>query len=376
MEVREEARRVLSTLRVRELRRRLRDIGVDSTGCVEKGELVSLLLAHDPGAGGAEMAKPSRQTRKKQRKEARRTKARRAAAAAVNLAEDDEELAFQRALAMSMRDAPPPLPASEIDLVDLTALSDGDGDDGDGDDGDDGDDLELAMAASFGMSLTGYRQQMAQMAEFQGKQDARDAERIQALDGLTPELRSAAEAEYAVDLARQKECGGSKPSWDWAVGLARDKERVLQSARGDDDDAGARAVIGAAAEACSASSADSASASASASAYASTSAAPQTVATTTRAEPPPLRAEPPADAAGVRMLRLRLPSGRMVKRRFLATATVREIVDVARALSETGCDDDVQIATNFPRAVLSDAEKTLAELGIESRTALTVELVG
>ena len=296
MEVRAEARRVLSTLRVRELRRRLRDIGVDSTGCVEKGELVSLLLAHDPGAGGAEMAKPSRQTRKKQRKEARRTKARRAAAAAVNLAEDDEELAFQRALAMSMRDAPPPLPASEIDLVDLTALSDGDDDDGDGDDGDD---LELAMAASFGMSLTGYRQQMAQMAEFQGKQDARDAERIQALDGLTPELRSAAEAEYAVDLARQKECGGSKPSWDWAVGLARDKERVLQSARGDDDDAGARAVIGAAAEACSASSADSTSASAFASAYASTSAAPQTVATTTRAEPLPLRAEVHMEHMGV-----------------------------------------------------------------------------
>jgi len=354
----------VSRLRVRELKRRLRSLGVDDSGCVEKHELVRLLLMYDPsGAVGAAAELPSasrRQSRKKQKKESRREAARQKAAAAIDLTGDDEELALQRALAMSMRDVAAPSPASGRgagDLVDLTALSDSDV----CDEATEEDDLTIAMAASFGMSVEGFKQQRAEMSQYQSQQDARDGARLQALEGLSPELQVAATSEYDLEVAKQKVHGGSLPKWEWAVGLAKDKQRALEQ--------------------CAAS--DAAGAVARTPAHAVPLLAASAAATAVPPAPSVLPAEPPVGAGAAITLRLRLLSGRQVRRRFFSDAKVRDVVAIACVLC--GADGggggsmpraaSLRLTTNFPRTVLVDVDKTLAELGIASRTALTVEQV-
>ena len=370
----------VSRLRVRELKRRLRSLGVDDSGCVEKHELVRLLLMYDPsGAVGAAAELPSasrRQSRKKQKKESRREAARQKAAAAIDLTGDDEELALQRALAMSMRDVAAPSPASGRgagDLVDLTALSDSDV----CDEATEEDDLTIAMAASFGMSVEGFKQQRAEMSQYQSQQDARDGARLQALEGLSPELQVAATSEYDLEVAKQKVHGGSLPKWEWAVGLAKDKQRALEQCAASD---AAGAVARTPGRKAAAAAAPPAAAEA---AHAVPLLAASAAATAVPPAPSVLPAEPPVGAGAAITLRLRLLSGRQVRRRFFSDAKVRDVVAIACVLC--GADGggggsmpraaSLRLTTNFPRTVLVDVDKTLAELGIASRTALTVEQV-
>ena len=365
----------VSRLRVRELKRRLRSLGVDDSGCVEKHELVRLLLMYDPsGAVGAAAELPSasrRQSRKKQKKESRREAARQKAAAAIDLTGDDEELALQRALAMSMRDVAAPSPASGRgagDLVDLTALSDSDV----CDEATEEDDLTIAMAASFGMSVEGFKQQRAEMSQYQSQQDARDGARLQALEGLSPELQVAATSEYDLEVAKQKVHGGSLPKWEWAVGLAKDKQRALEQCAASDAAGAVARTPGRKAAAVPL-----------LAAHAVPLLAASAAATAVPPAPSVLPAEPPVGAGAAITLRLRLLSGRQVRRRFFSDAKVRDVVAIACVLC--GADGggggsmpraaSLRLTTNFPRTVLVDVDKTLAELGIASRTALTVEQV-
>jgi hypothetical protein len=353
----------------------LRSLGVDDSGCVEKHELVRLLLMYDPsGAVGAAAELPSasrRQSRKKQKKESRREAARQKAAAAIDLTGDDEELALQRALAMSMRDVAAPSPASGRgagDLVDLTALSDSDV----CDEATEEDDLTIAMAASFGMSVEGFKQQRAEMSQYQSQQDARDGARLQALEGLSPELQVAATSEYDLEVAKQKVHGGSLPKWEWAVGLAKDKQRALEQCAASDAAGAVARTPGRKAAAVPL-----------LAAHAVPLLAASAAATAVPPAPSVLPAEPPVGAGAAITLRLRLLSGRQVRRRFFSDAKVRDVVAIACVLC--GADGggggsmpraaSLRLTTNFPRTVLVDVDKTLAELGIASRTALTVEQV-
>ena len=82
--------------------------------------------------------------------------------------------------------------------------------------------------------------------------------------------------------------------------------------------------------------------------------APQPSAPPVAAAPP----EPPADAAGVVQLALRLPTGTRLQRRFLASHTVGEVA--AFVAAEGGVDmSSHALATSFPRRQLVDTIATL-----------------
>lgn len=74
---------------------------------------------------------------------------------------------------------------------------------------------------------------------------------------------------------------------------------------------------------------------------------------------------------GVAALAIRMPDGQRVTRRFLETHKFKVVQDY---LMTQGVDvSQHTVATTFPRAVISEGEKTLGELGLAPQMTLIVE---
>ena len=60
-------------------------------------------------------------------------------------------------------------------------------------------------------------------------------------------------------------------------------------------------------------------------------------------------------------------------RRFLrASTTVQDVVNFVKVQKQMGLNDPVKLATTFPKRVLEDTMKTLADLGLSKQEALNV----
>ena len=63
-------------------------------------------------------------------------------------------------------------------------------------------------------------------------------------------------------------------------------------------------------------------------------------------------------------IQLRCPDGSRLLRRFMKeTTTVQEIINYYKVEKKLGLANEVTLMTSFPKKVLEDTSKTLAELG-------------
>ena len=76
--------------------------------------------------------------------------------------------------------------------------------------------------------------------------------------------------------------------------------------------------------------------------------------------------EPAADADPntITTLQIRCPDGSRLLRRFLRTATVQEVVDFVKVEKKMSLQEAIKLGSTFPKRVLEDASKTLAEIGL------------
>ena len=59
--------------------------------------------------------------------------------------------------------------------------------------------------------------------------------------------------------------------------------------------------------------------------------------------------------------------------RFLrASTTVQDVVNFVKVQKQMGLNDPVKLTTTFPKRVLEDTKKTLADIGLTKQEALNV----
>ena len=77
--------------------------------------------------------------------------------------------------------------------------------------------------------------------------------------------------------------------------------------------------------------------------------------------------EPPADADPntITTLQIRCPDGTRLMRRFLrATTTVQDVINFVKVEKRMGMSENIKLGTTFPKRVLEEPNKTLAEIGL------------
>ena len=85
--------------------------------------------------------------------------------------------------------------------------------------------------------------------------------------------------------------------------------------------------------------------------------------------------EPPAgaDPNTITTLQIRCPDGSRLMRRFLrATTTVQEVVNYVKVEKRMGMSENVKLGTTFPKRVLEEPTKTLAEIGLGKQESFNV----
>lgn len=85
--------------------------------------------------------------------------------------------------------------------------------------------------------------------------------------------------------------------------------------------------------------------------------------------------EPPAtaDPDTITTLQIRCPDGSRLMRRFLrATTTVQDVVNFVKVEKRIGMSENIKLGTTFPKRVLEDVSKTLAEIGLGKQESFNV----
>ena len=85
--------------------------------------------------------------------------------------------------------------------------------------------------------------------------------------------------------------------------------------------------------------------------------------------------EPPAtaDPDTITTLQIRCPDGGRLLRRFLrATTTVQEVVNFVKIEKNMSVGENIKLGTTFPKRVLEEPGKTLAEIGLGKQESLNV----
>ena len=73
-------------------------------------------------------------------------------------------------------------------------------------------------------------------------------------------------------------------------------------------------------------------------------------------------------------LQLRFKDGKVMKRRFLHVNTVQDIVNFVKRETQQYAASVRLIASGFPKKILEDSSKTLADYGLKRNEAVTVEM--
>ena len=76
--------------------------------------------------------------------------------------------------------------------------------------------------------------------------------------------------------------------------------------------------------------------------------------------------EPPKDADpnSICTLQIRCPDGSRLLRRFTRVTPVGQVVNFVKVEKKMGASENVKLGTTFPKRVLEDPTKTLAEIGV------------
>ena len=85
--------------------------------------------------------------------------------------------------------------------------------------------------------------------------------------------------------------------------------------------------------------------------------------------------EPPAgaDPNTITTLQIRCPDGSRLMRRFLrATTTVQDVVNYVKVEKRMSMSENVKLGTTFPKRVLEEPTKTLAEIGLGKQESFNV----
>jgi len=84
--------------------------------------------------------------------------------------------------------------------------------------------------------------------------------------------------------------------------------------------------------------------------------------------------EPPkeADPNTITTLQIRCPDGSRLMRRFLRTSTVGDVVNFVKKEKNMPVSESIKLGTTFPKRVLEDLSKTLAEIGLGKQESLNV----
>jgi hypothetical protein len=80
-----------------------------------------------------------------------------------------------------------------------------------------------------------------------------------------------------------------------------------------------------------------------------------------------------ADPDTITTLQIRCPDGSRLLRRFLrATTKVSDVVNYVKLEKGMGLQDVVKLGTTFPKRVLEEPDKTLAEVGLGKQESFNV----
>ena len=84
--------------------------------------------------------------------------------------------------------------------------------------------------------------------------------------------------------------------------------------------------------------------------------------------------EPPinSDPNTITTLQIRCPDGSRLLRRFLRTSTIGDVMNFVKKEKNMAPSDNMKLATTFPKRVLEDFTKTLADIGLSKQEALNV----